>query len=118
METLVAEYTPVIRESKHLNSNTTINYITAKKAAKEIRAVDHIIRKNIIQLLEENGRMRVNDIYAQLRLLQPIVSQHLAIMRKANIVTMEFEQDDFRAIYYSINHDRIAEIATSLNNVQ
>src|SRR5690348_4118989 len=79
-----------------------------KKAAHVIRSVNHKLRQSIIRLLEENKRMTVTDIYVKLRLEQSVASQHLAILRRSGVVKTDREG---KFIYYSINKDRIAEIA-------
>jgi DNA-binding transcriptional ArsR family regulator len=43
----------------------------------------------------------------QLRLEQSVASQHLAILRRAGVVTTTREG---KFIYYSVNHKRLAEI--------
>lgn len=52
-----------------------------------LRAVNHELRRRILNLLKEgNGDMAVTDIYIKLRLEQSVASQHLAILRKAGII--------------------------------
>jgi ArsR family transcriptional regulator, virulence genes transcriptional regulator len=79
-----------------------------KKAAHVIRSVNHKLRQNIIRLLEEHKRMTVTDIYVKLRLEQSVASQHLAILRRSGVVKTD---RDGKFIYYSLNKDRIAEVA-------
>ncbi|RYD71282.1 MAG: transcriptional regulator, partial [Sphingobacteriales bacterium] len=49
----------------------------------------------------------VTEIYVRLRLEQSVASQHLAILRRAGIVTT---QRDGKFIYYTVNYKRIDEI--------
>jgi DNA-binding transcriptional ArsR family regulator len=46
-------------------------------------------------------------VYAKLKIEQSVASQHLAILRNANIVVTEREG---KFIYYTINKQRLAEI--------
>ncbi len=69
-----------------------------------LRAINHKLRQQIVKLLEENKRMNVTDIYVKLRLEQSVASQHLAILRRANIVITE---RDGKFIHYALNHSRI-----------
>jgi DNA-binding transcriptional ArsR family regulator len=85
-----------------------IDYAALKKAAGVLRAVNHKLRQSMIKLLEDNGRMTVTEIYVKLRLEQSVASQHLAILRTANVVKTE---RDGKFIYYSLNEDRISELA-------
>ena len=73
-----------------------------------LRAVNHKLRQQIVKLLEENKRMNVTDIYVKLRLEQSVASQHLAILRRANIVRTEREG---KFIHYSLNVPRIGNVA-------
>ena len=59
-------------------------------------------------MLEENKKLTVTEIYVKLRLEQSVVSQHLAILRRAGVVKTT---RDGKFIYYSLNKERIAEIA-------
>ena len=53
-------------------------------------------------------KIYLTEIYVKLRLEQSVASQHLAILRKAGVVVTE---RDGKYIFYSLNHDRIAEIS-------
>src|SRR5690606_41834609 len=77
-------------------------------AAMTLRAINHKLRQQIIKLLEENKKMNVTDIYVRLRLEQSVASQHLAILRRAEIVETS---RDGKFIHYSLNHARIADVA-------
>ena len=96
--------------SKNGSSKTAIkiDYSTLRRAAGVLRAVNHKLRQSMIKLLEENGKMTVTEIYVKLRLEQSVASQHLAILRHANVVKTE---RDGKFIYYSLNEARISELA-------
>ena len=87
----------------------TVDYFQVKKAAAIIRAVNHKLRQDILQLLNENKRMTVTDIYVKLRLEQSVASQHLAILRTAGYVITEREGKN---IYYTVNYNRLKEVNT------
>ncbi len=95
-----------------MSADTTlkIDYLLVKKASLVLRALNHKLRQQIIKMLDEKGRMTVTDIYIQLRLEQSVVSQHLAILRRAGVVQTE---RDGKYIYYLINYERLSHI----NNV-
>lgn len=84
-----------------------VDYAELRKAALVLRALNHKLRQRIIELLAENQSMTVTDIYVKLRLEQSVASQHLAILRKANVVQTE-RQGKF--IFYSLNKERLTEI--------
>ncbi len=84
-----------------------IDYYNTKKAAMVLRSLNHKLRQAVIKTIHENTRLTVTQLYVKLRLEQSVASQHLAILRKAAIVSTE---RDGKYIYYTINKDRIAEI--------
>jgi DNA-binding transcriptional ArsR family regulator len=85
-----------------------LDYAELRKAVLVLRAINHKLRQRMIDLLEENERMTVTDIYIKLRLEQSVASQHLAILRRAGVVATE-RQGKF--IYYSLDKDRLAQIS-------
>ncbi len=106
MGTLSKTDTVVIRQNT--DNPIKLDYNLLRKAVLVLRAVNHKLRQSIVQLLEENKRLTVTEIYVKLRLEQSVASQHLAILRRAGVVITE---RDGKYIFYSLNHDRIAEIA-------
>ncbi|UAY51761.1 ArsR/SmtB family transcription factor [Ferruginibacter albus] len=89
-------------------SSIKIDYYNVKKAALTLRALNHKLRQQLLKLIDEEKKITVTEIYVRLRLEQSVASQHLAILRKAGIVTTE---RDGKFIYYIINHKRIEEIS-------
>ena len=85
-----------------------LDYSELRKAVLVFRAVNHKLRQKIIDLLEENSKMTVTDIYIKLRLEQSVASQHLAILRRAGVVATD-RQGKF--IYYSLDADRLNQIS-------
>lgn len=84
-----------------------INYHNLKKAALVLRALNHKLRQQILNLIESEKKITVTEIYVRLRLEQSVASQHLAILRRAGIVST---QRDGKFIYYTVNYKRIEEI--------
>ncbi len=85
-----------------------------KKAALHFRAINHTLRQQILYLLHKNQSMKVTDIYEELRLEQSVASQHLAILRKANLV-MTTRQG--KNIFYSVNYERLNLLHTTARNL-
>lgn len=85
-----------------------LDYTELRKAVLVLRAVNHKLRQRMLDLLEENQRMTVTDIYVKLRLEQSVASQHLAILRKSGVVQTEREG---KFIFYSLNKDRLIQIS-------
>ncbi len=91
-----------------------ISYDNLRSAVLVLRAINHDLRRSIISLLEEEQRMTVTQIYIQLRIEQSVASQHLAILRKAGIVE---PYRDGKFIYYSLEKDRLAQIAELISSL-
>ena len=107
MTTLSTQEKIVIKKGSG-SGEIKLDYGLLKKAVLTLRAVNHKLRKQIIKLLEESKKLTVTEIYVKLRLEQSVASQHLAILRRAGVVKTE---RDGKYIYYSLNTDRLAEIA-------
>lgn len=86
-----------------------LDYSELRKAVMVLRAVNHNLRQDIIGLLSNNEQMTVTDIYIKLRLEQSVASQHLAILRKAQIVNTT---RNGKFIYYSLNPERLSHISS------
>ena len=89
-------------------SSVNLDYHALKKAAMVLRALNHKLRQQLLKLIEEEKKITVTEIYVRLRLEQSVASQHLAILRKAGIVSTE---RDGKFIFYTINYKRIDEIS-------
>jgi ArsR family transcriptional regulator, virulence genes transcriptional regulator len=84
-----------------------INYHNLKKGALVLRALNHKLRQQILTLIEAEKKITVTEIYIRMRLEQSVASQHLAILRRAGIVTTQREG---KFIYYTVNYGRIGQI--------
>lgn len=91
-----------------------IDYLKVKKAALVLRALNHKLRQQIIKTIHDHKRITVTELYVKLRLEQSVASQHLAILRKAEIVSTVREG---KFIFYAINEARIAEINEFVKNL-
>lgn len=95
---------------EHTNQSDALqnlDYLKIKKAALVLRALNHKLRQQILKTIDEHKRITVTELYVKLRLEQSVASQHLAILRKAEIVNTMREG---KFIFYTINEDRIADI--------
>ena len=95
-------------------STIKIDYYSVKKAALILRALNHKLRQQLLKLIEEEKKITVTEIYVRLRLEQSVASQHLAILRKAGVVST---QRDGKFIFYIINHKRIDEVSDFVNEL-
>src|SRR5438045_9750328 len=96
-----------VQEKQDEQTATLFDYYRIKKAALVLRALNHKLRQQIIRIIHENEKLTVTEIYIRLRLEQSVASQHLAILRKAGIVSTT---RDKKFIYYTINKKRFDAI--------
>ena len=94
-------------QSKQEENGLHINYYNVKKASLVLRSLNHKLRQQIIKIIDESEKLAVTEIYVKLRLEQSVASQHLAILRKAGIVTTKREG---KFIYYTINKQRVESV--------
>lgn len=91
---------------------TELDYDVVRKAALILRALNHKLRQQIVKLIREANdsqtRLTVTDLYVKLKLEQSVCSQHLAILRRANVVSTERRG---KFIFYQINDERIKQIS-------
>ncbi len=96
------------------SSEIIIDFQKLRKSADVLRAINHKLRRKMMHMLEEAGKMMVTDIYVALRLEQSVASQHLAILRKAGVLKTE-RQGKF--IYYSLNKDRLKDVNNFVEDI-
>ena len=85
-----------------------LDYAELRKAVLVLRAINHKLRQRMIDLLEEHEKMTVTDIYIKLRLEQSVASQHLAILRRAGVVSTD---RNGKFIYYGLDKERLSQIS-------
>lgn len=55
-------------------------------------------RRNIMEMLAANGNLSATDIYSKFKASPPAISQHLKVLREANLVRVEKRAQ--KRIYY------------------
>lgn len=89
-------------------------YQSLETAKAKIRALDHDARQKIITLIRAKEKISVTEIYKALRIEQSVASQHLSILRKANLVT---GTRDGKQIIYTVNEKEIAELIENAGKI-
>ena len=84
-----------------------LDYSKLRRAVLTLRALNHPLRKKIIDYVEEKRKVAVTEVHEMLNIEQSVASQHLGILRRADIVTTKREG---KYIFYSVNKKRIADI--------
>lgn len=101
-----------IYEAPHLAN--IVNEDQLESAGEIIRALAHPLRLKIINFIDKNPATNVNNIYNSLQLEQSITSQHLRILRLANLVNSD---RDGKEIRYSVNIEKIKKITEAIKGL-
>lgn len=64
-------------------------------------------RRNIVELLAKNGQLSATDISNKFHITSPAISQHLKVLKEANLVKVEKKAQQR---IYQINPDAIVEL--------
>lgn len=83
---------------------TTASFAAASEL---LRALCAPIRAQLVSLLDEHGPLCVHELVQSLEVTQPLVSQHLRILRSAGVVISERRG---REVQYRLADDHIAHI--------
>jgi len=79
-----------------------------------LRAIAHPIRLTIIDLLHEQKRLSVTEIYESLEIEQAIASHHLRILKDKKVVVAK---RDGKKSYYSLCDDEFYIIVKTLEKL-
>lgn len=78
-----------------------------------MRALAHPLRLKILEFIDTHGTTNVNRIYNTLNIEQSITSQHLKILRMANVV---HSQRDGKLVHYTINYTIVEKAHWAVQN--
>lgn len=71
-------------------------------------------RRTIVELLVKSGQMSATDIYNKFTVSNPAISQHLKVLKEANLVEVEKRAQQR---IYKINTASISELEQWINNL-
>lgn len=94
-----------------MRTRITVNSEKLGVSSEVLRALTNPLRMKILEFIDQNDEVNVNKIYNTLNLEQSITSQHLKILRLADIVTT---RRDGKYVYYSINYGRIVNTVDAI----
>lgn len=98
--------------STFLNENMNpFNLKYLDQANQTIRALAHALRLDILSYIDQHPGTNVNSIYNALELEQSITSQHLRILRQAELVSYVREG---KQILYSLNYPRLHSLQSAI----
>lgn len=78
-----------------------------RKSNLVFRALNHSLRQKILAMLAEKKQLTVTELYEALFLEQSVVSQHLAILRRAGFVKTKKEG---KYVWYMLQEERVEQI--------
>lgn len=94
-------------------TTVAINEHKLSRASEVLRALAHPVRLKIIAFIDKNNEINVNKIYGALKLEQSITSQHLRILRSANIVQTH---RNGKYIIYSVNYEKVKQYISAIKD--
>jgi ArsR family transcriptional regulator, virulence genes transcriptional regulator len=97
----------VLDRNKTLKQPVTLDNGAFRKVVLTLRAINHEERLQILSLLKQNKEMSVTELFTALNSEQSVISQHLAVLRRAGMVN---SSRSGKHIYYSVNKERFDEI--------
>jgi DNA-binding transcriptional ArsR family regulator len=77
-----------------------------KSSSEVFRALAHPLRIRICAIIDDKNPACVQDIYNALHIEQSVASQHLRILRHANLV---HTRRDGKFVFYLLDYDRVAK---------
>jgi len=77
------------------------------------RALAHPLRLKILEFIDKKGSINVNKIYNALKLEQSITSQHLRILRNAEVVKANRQG---KMVIYDINYPIVERAVLAVNH--
>jgi DNA-binding transcriptional ArsR family regulator len=80
----------------------------------DLRALAHKERQQIVGLLQAEGQLSVTQIYLRLRIDQSVTSQHLAMLRRAQIVK---QARSGKLVNYSLNPNKVEAVKQLLSSI-
>lgn len=92
-------------------SKVTLNPQRVSKAWVIAHALAHPLRLKIIDFIHSQGTTNVNNIYNALKIEQSITSQHLRILREADVVNFEREG---KFVHYKLNYDQVERASNAV----
>ena len=90
----------------------TLDIAKLEMAASKLRAIAHPMRIAMIDLLHNNNKLSVTEIYSKLDIEQASASHHLNILKNKGVLISRREG---KKIYYSLKSVVLTEIIECIN---
>lgn len=89
-----------------------LDVVKLEAAASKLRAMAHPMRIAIIDLLKEEKKLSVTQIYERLNIEQAAASHHLNILKTKGVLV---SKRDGKKIHYSLKHKALTDIIYCIN---
>ncbi len=89
-----------------------LDIVKLEAAASKLRAIAHPMRIAIIDLLNDDNKLSVTEIYTTLNIEQASASHHLNILKNKGVL---MSQRDGKKIYYFLKSATLKEIIDCIN---
>ena len=94
------------------SATLNIDHILLYQGKELFRALNHPLRQKMIQMIHEQGRMTVTQLFTQMGLEQSVTSNHLAMLRAQKLLLTEKQQ---KFVFYSLNYARLRKLQESID---
>jgi DNA-binding transcriptional ArsR family regulator len=95
-----------------MTKQTTLDIQKLEIAASKLRAMAHPMRIAIIELLTDNKKLTVTEIYVRLNIEQASASHHLNILKNKGLLE---SKRDGKMILYSLKTNVLANVVDCIN---
>ncbi|MEI6888605.1 MAG: ArsR/SmtB family transcription factor [Bacteroidales bacterium] len=95
-----------------MKKKPTLDLQKLETAASKLRAMAHPMRIAIIDLLTDNKKLTVTEIYENLNIEQASASHHLNILKNKGILE---SKRDGKTIHYSLKVTTLAQVIDCIN---
>jgi DNA-binding transcriptional ArsR family regulator len=101
-----------LQKINEMTDHLKLDIVKLEAAASKLRAMAHPMRIAIIELLNNNKRLNVTEIYEALHIEQAAASHHLNILKSKGILA---SKRDGKQIHYSLKNSTLLDIITCIN---
>lgn len=105
-------YSYIFAQNFSIMINTGLDIVKLEAASSKLRAMAHPMRIAIIDLLKEEKRLSVTQIYERLNIEQAAASHHLNILKGKGLL---ISKRDGKNNYYSLKNKALSDVVYCIN---
>jgi len=96
-------------------NKVTLDIKKLEEAASKLRVIAHPMRIAIIELLQDNKRLNVTEIYDKLNIEQASASHHLNLLKNKGVLSSKREGKN---TFYFLKHNAINQIIDCISRCE